>query len=59
MEVYHPFRLSIRTILLSSLKQEMVKNNFEVYETPNLKRSEKGYLDILFCLGGKKKILNY
>ena len=57
IEVYHSLKLNmVRTILLSSLKQEMVNNNVEVCGNPNLKQSMKGYLGILFCLGEKNTV---
>lgn len=56
MKVYYSLKLSTaRTILQSSLKQIMNKN-VEVCGNADLKRSMRGYLDMLFLLGEENTV---
>lgn len=56
MKVYYSLNLSTaRTILQSSLKQIM-NNNVEICGNPNLKRSMRGYLDVLLLLGEENTV---
>lgn len=56
MKVYYSLKLSTaRTILQSSLKRIMNKN-VEVCGNADLKRSMRGYLDMLFLLGEENTV---
>lgn len=53
MKVYYSLKLSMaRTILL----KQIMNNNVKVYGNPNLKRSMRGYLDMLFLLGEENTV---